>query len=101
MFEPFDNRITPESGPTSSRSGPLGGPALSRVVARTPLGASDSPGRLSHPLGEGAEQTVWQLLFAAASAARKQGEVRTRMAYYFRVLRDLLGLTVPPGCLRR
>jgi hypothetical protein len=37
------------------------------------------------------EQTFSQLLFDAASTTRKRGGVRKRMAYYFKVLRDLLG----------
>jgi hypothetical protein len=43
------------------------------------------------------EQTFCQLLFDAASATRKRGGVRNRMAYYFRVLRDLLGLARQPN----
>lgn len=42
------------------------------------------------------EQTFSQLLFDSASTTRKRGGVRNRMAYYFRVLRDMLGLTKPP-----
>lgn len=37
------------------------------------------------------EQTFCQLLYDAASATRKQGGVRKRMAYYFKVLRHPLG----------
>jgi hypothetical protein len=43
------------------------------------------------------EQTFCQLLFDAATATRKQGGVRNKMAYYFRVLRQLLGLVDSQG----
>ena len=46
------------------------------------------------------EQTFCQLLFDAASTTRKRGGIRNRMAYYFRVLRDQLGLKHTPDFAR-
>lgn len=52
--------------------------------------------RLWHASGR-SKHAFTQLLFDAASTTRKRGGVRNRMAYFFRVLRDLLGLERRPS----